>query len=137
MLQLIGIEESCFTLSCRFRNCEYSFMWVFTRVYGSTKREFREDMWGERGVVQGLWGDPWCLGGNFKVVRFPGERNGVGCLTSPMRRFSQVIDDLELKDLALRGGTFTWKEGLGNQRMVRLDRFLVSKEWDSYFWGVN
>ena len=24
-VQLIGVEESCFTLSCRFRNCEDSF----------------------------------------------------------------------------------------------------------------
>ena len=59
------------------------------------------------------------------MVRFPGERNRASSLTSPMRRFSQVIDDLELKDLALRGGTYTRKGGLGNQRMTRLDRFLV------------
>ena len=45
-----------------------------------------------------------------------------------MRRFSSVIDDLELKDLALQGGYFTWKGGLDNQRMAWLDRFLVSKE---------
>ena len=51
-----------------------------------------------------------CLGGDFNVVRFLGE-NRVGSLTSPMRRFSLVIDNLELKDLALRGGNFTWKRG--------------------------
>ena len=48
-----------------------------------------------------------------------------------------MIDDIELKDLALQVGTYTWKEGLGNQRMAKLDRFLVSKEWDNYFRGVN
>ena len=35
------------------------------------------------------------------MVRFPGERNRDGRLTGPMRRFSQVIEDLELKDLTL------------------------------------
>ena len=46
VLQLIRIEESSFTLLCRFRNCEDNFTWVFMGVYGPTKREFREDMWG-------------------------------------------------------------------------------------------
>ena len=137
VLQLVGVEESCFTLSCRFRNSEDNFTWVFTGVYGLVKREQREDLWGELGVVKGLWGDAWCKGGDFNVVRFPGERNRDGRLTGPKRRFSQVIEDLELKDLTLRGGTFTWRGGLGNQRMARLDRFLVLEDLDMFFGGVN
>ena len=56
VLQLVGVEESCFTLSCRFRNSKDNFTWVFTRVYGSIKREQREYLWGELGAVKGLWG---------------------------------------------------------------------------------
>ena len=52
-------------------------------------------------------GDPWFIGGDFNVVKFLGEINKDGCITSSMRRFPQVIDDLELKDLALQGGIFT------------------------------
>lgn len=37
------------------------------------------------------------------VIHFPEERNGEGRLVRSMRRFSEVIDDLELKELALRG----------------------------------
>ena len=37
MIQLIKVEESCFTLSCQFRNCEDNFTWAFTRVYGPKK----------------------------------------------------------------------------------------------------
>ena len=28
---------------------------------------------------------------------------------------------------------FTWTGGLGNQRMARLDRFLITNDWESYF----
>ena len=28
VVQLIGLEESSYTLSCRFRNCEDNFIWV-------------------------------------------------------------------------------------------------------------
>ena len=54
-----------------------------------------------------------------------------------MRRFSHVIDDLELKDLPLKGGCFTWTRGSRNLRMARLDRFLVSDDWENYFGNIS
>ena len=45
-----------------------------------------------------------------------------------MRRFSEVIDELQLRDLHLIGGLFTWKGGLNNQVLAQLDRFLVSDD---------
>ncbi|RVX05586.1 hypothetical protein CK203_027280 [Vitis vinifera] len=80
--------------------------------------------------------DPWCIGGDFNVVRFPGERTGASRLSSAMRRFTKVIDDLQLRDLPLLGGSFTWSGGLNNKALSRLDRVLVSKEWEGHFSGV-
>ena len=79
--------------------------------------------------------DPWCIGGDFNVIRFPKERNRVGKISSSMRRFSHIIDELELKDLPLQGGSFIWRGGLDNQRMARLDKFLVTDDWDAHFGG--
>ncbi|RVW83657.1 Transposon TX1 uncharacterized 149 kDa protein [Vitis vinifera] len=53
-----------------------------------------------------------------------------------MRRFAQVIDDLEFVDLFLHGGSFTWSGGLHNQAWARLDRFLVSPNWLDQFSNV-
>ena len=58
VLQLVGVEESCFTLSCKFRNSEDNFTWVFTGVYGAVKKEQREDLWGELGAVKAYGGIP-------------------------------------------------------------------------------
>ncbi|RVW29476.1 hypothetical protein CK203_093707 [Vitis vinifera] len=52
-----------------------------------------------------------------------------------MRRFSEIMEDLELRDLPLQGGSFTWKGGLNNQSHSRLDRFLISNEWEDHFSG--
>ena len=52
-----------------------------------------------------------------------------------MRRFIDVIEDLQLKDLPLFGGPFTWSGGVNNQSFSRLDRFLVNEEWDFRFSG--
>ena len=54
-----------------------------------------------------------------------------------MRRFAQIVDDLELVDLPLQGGEFTWSGGLSNQAWARLDRFLVSPSWLDQFSGVT
>ena len=54
-------------------------------------------------------------------------------LNSNMRRISEVIEDLELKDLLLLGGPFTWSGGVNNQSMSRLGRFLVNEGWDYRF----
>ena len=55
------------------------------------------------------------MGGDFNLVRFPEERNKGGGLIASMRRFSEVIEDLELRDFPLTGGPFTWEGGLNNQ----------------------
>ncbi|KAL6327163.1 hypothetical protein AAG906_015202 [Vitis piasezkii] len=54
-----------------------------------------------------------------------------------MRRFAETVDDLELVDLPLQGGEFTWSGGLNNQAWARLDRFLVSPSWLDQFSGVT
>ena len=133
VVQLVGHEESSHTLSCSFRNYGDDFFWVFICIYGPIKSELREDIWEDLGAIRSVWNDPWCLGGDFNVLRFPKERNRDGIWTRAMRRFSQVIEDLELKNLPLKGGCYTWVGGPGNQRMARLDRFLVSDDWEVHF----
>ena len=51
---------------------------------------------------------------DFNVIRFPTKCNRGGKLTYVMRRFSEVIKDLELRDLTLQGGPFTWSGDLNN-----------------------
>ncbi|KAL6345756.1 hypothetical protein AAG906_017501 [Vitis piasezkii] len=102
---LVGMEVGLFSISCRFKNCEDGFGWIFSRVY-------------ELGAIRGLWNDPWCIGGDFNMIRFPNERRRRGRVSPSMRRFSEVIDDLDLRDLPLQGARY-WSEGLNSQGGVR------------------
>ncbi|RVW27451.1 Transposon TX1 uncharacterized 149 kDa protein [Vitis vinifera] len=132
-LDLLGVEEGQFSISCRFRNVGDGVIWVFTGVYGPCSRKDRECLWEEFGAIRGLWEDPWCLGGDFNSTLYQAERSRNGRITSAMRRFAQVIDELGLIDIPLQGGSFTWSGGLNNQSWARLDRFLVSPNWiDQY-----
>jgi hypothetical protein len=66
-------------------------------------------------------------------VRFPNERRAGGGISSAMWEFSDFISDQGLLDLPLVGGHFTWSSNQENPSMSRLDRFLVSPEWDTQF----
>ena len=71
------------------------------------------------------------------MVRLPNERRNCLNLSSTMRRFSEVIDELQLRDLLLVGGSYTWCGGLNNRSASRLDRFLVSEDWESHFSNLS
>ncbi|RVW43419.1 putative mitochondrial protein [Vitis vinifera] len=108
-------------------------LWDNREFYGPTKRRERENLWNELGAIHGLWNGPWCVAGDFNAILSPEERSRGGSFNSDMRRFAEVIEELQLKDLTLFGGPFTWSGGVNNQTMSRLDRFLVNEGWDCRF----
>ena len=135
MLQLVEMEVGKFSVSCHFKNCEDSFCWIFTRMYGPTVKLDREDFLSEMGAIRGLWSEPWYIAGDFNMIRFPSEHSRGGRLFSAMRRFSKVIEELELRDLPLQGerGLFTWSGGFNNRLKLRIDQFLISEDWEVHF----
>ena len=70
-------------------------------MYGPSIGRLREYFLEELGTIRGLWQDPWCIGGDFNVIKFFRKRNSVSRLSSAMRGFSEVIEDLELRDLPM------------------------------------
>ena len=54
---------------------------MFTGVYRPVCSKDRKDFWEELGSIKGLWRDPWCVGGDLNMVKYPEERSrGVGFL---------------------------------------------------------
>lgn len=71
---------------------------------------------------------PWCVVGNFNLIRLPGERSRGARLHANMRKFSELPIDLELRDMLLLGGPFTWRGGQNNKLKFRLDQYLISDQ---------
>ncbi|KAL6328051.1 hypothetical protein AAG906_033319 [Vitis piasezkii] len=55
-LEMLGVEEGQFSISCRFRNVGDGAIWVFTGVYGPFSRDDRECLWEEFGAIRGFGG---------------------------------------------------------------------------------
>ena len=87
VLEKLDVESGGYSISVRFRNCADGFSRIFSGVYGPVIGCEKEDFWEELGAICGLWEDPWCIGGDFNVVRFPEEKRNALRLTTEMRRF--------------------------------------------------
>ncbi|RVW24957.1 Transposon TX1 uncharacterized 149 kDa protein [Vitis vinifera] len=136
VLEGLEAEVGSFSISCRFKNCEEGFVWVFSGLYGPCNGKERREMWEELAAVKGLWGDPWCIAGDFNAVRFPIEKSNGRQMSTMMRDFSGFIEEFELVDPPLGGGTFTWSGGEGGSLKARLDRFLFSGDWEERMVGA-
>ena len=74
-LEMIDKEMGSFSVSCIFKNIDNGFVWAFTGVYHPLSRDDRSLLWEEPSAIRGLWEDPWCIGGDFNVIRLPSERS--------------------------------------------------------------
>ena len=132
------VEEAvgCFSVSCKFKNVVDHFVWAFTGVYGPNSDSDRSFFWEELSRVCSWWDVPLCVGGDFNVVRFPSKRSRSVYFTIAMRQFSAFISKQSLVDFPLVGGTFTWSNSREVASRSRLDRFLLSANWEENFLSV-
>ncbi|XP_075649981.1 uncharacterized protein LOC142620503 [Castanea sativa] len=54
-----------------------------------------------------------------------------------MEIFSEFVEDLNFVDLPLEGGCFTWSSGFVQPMMSRIDRALVTPDWEDHFPDVT
>jgi hypothetical protein len=54
-----------------------------------------------------------------------------------MEEFSDFLFEQDLMDLPLRGGSFTWSNNRGSPSKSRIDKFLISLEWEAHFPDVD
>ena len=119
----VDVAIGNFSVSCRFREVATGFEWAFSGVYGPNRAADRSLMWEELAGIASWWEVPWCVGGDFNIVRFPSERVGATDFSPSMREFTDFIFSMGLLDLPMDGGNFTWSNARSRSR---LDRFLCS-----------
>ena len=50
-----------------------------------------------------------------------------------MENFSKFIEELSLIDMPLKGASYTWSSGSDQPLMSRIDKILVSHDWEDHY----
>lgn len=129
-MELVQHYVDNFLMACHFKNVKDGVKWGFVGVYGPNVNSRRSLLWDEMVCLHSLWDIPWCLGGDFNIIWFPSDREGCPHFSQGMADFSDLILNLDLVDLPLVGGNYTWSN---DRTWFRLDRFLISSFLEALF----
>ena len=106
-----------FSISYKFKNVGDQYEWAFIGIYGPNSNKKCQKMW-EKLIWLISWRDlPWCLGGDFNIIRFPSKRLGVVSYTRAMHGFSDFISLHGLMDIPMKWDLYTWSNTSSTSRI--------------------
>jgi exonuclease III len=104
--------------------------WWITMVYGPQTVEEKNAFLTELSERSTLCPGPWMVIGDFNMILYASEKNNDNLDRTMMARFRSFVQELELKDLYMHGRRFTWSSEREVPSLTRIDRALVSIDWD-------
>jgi mannosylglycoprotein endo-beta-mannosidase len=107
--------------------------WWLTAVYGPQEDAHKLLFLEELEAIRDQCSGPWAVTGDFNLILNEADKSNDRIDRANLRRFRRTVARLELLDLHLHGRCFTWSNERENPTLVRLDRVLVSAEWESLF----
>ncbi|KAG5571422.1 hypothetical protein H5410_061188 [Solanum commersonii] len=129
--ELLLVGSQC--LTGKFSGIHDYFNWCITAVYADCDTVIRRVLWQELLQMKTSIYGPWVVCGDVNVTRFASERTNCNRQNGAMTEFSSCIEDLEMVDPPLFGGSFTWRSGEDHNCASRIDRFLYCAEWGENF----
>jgi len=131
-IHLTDLHIGCFSATVRVHTGAVGDRepWWLTVVYGpqedSDKLLFLEELSAVRDACSG----PWAVIGDFNLILDEADKNNDAINRRNLRRFTQAVTELELINLHLHGRRYTWSNERRSPTLVRLDRALVSLQWE-------
>lgn len=71
--------------------------------------------------------------GDFNLILQAADKNNARLNRRLMGWFRRLVDDLELHEVHLNGKAFTWSNARERPTLERIDRVLVSTDWELLF----
>jgi mannosylglycoprotein endo-beta-mannosidase len=107
--------------------------WNLIVVYGPAQLEDKESFLEEFAQLCNRCKGAAVIGGDFNIIRKTSEKNKPCILPRWSHIFNSIIDVNGLKEIRLLGRQFTWANNLPDPTFEKLDRVLVTAEWDQAF----
>lgn len=107
--------------------------WNLLVVYGAAHEENKNVFLTELAHFCSSSSEPLLIGGDFNIIRYANERNSNTGVHRHSGMFNFLIHLYELRELIMTGGRFTWSNNQEFPTLEKLDRILVTKEWEDFF----
>jgi len=101
--------------------------WWITGVYGPHDDDAKLRFLNEMRALQQLTSDRWLLIGDFNLILQAEDKSNDNLNRRLMGAFRRAVDDMELKELCLKGRKYTWSN---NRVQTRIDRAFCTTEWE-------
>lgn len=128
----VSFETQQFSISVRLKNRQDEKQFMVTGVYGPSTNVGRQQFLQELTQTKPI-STPWVLCGDFNITTDASERTNPNANWHTPFRFSQLISSLGLLNTALQNRQYTWSNEREAPSMARLDRFLISTEWNHIY----
>jgi hypothetical protein len=126
-----------FGLIISFKSVSSQQKWNLVVVYGPCQGILRDQF------VQWLFNitipddELWLFLGDFNFIRSPDNRNLPGGDINDIFLFNEVIDQLGLLELPIKGRAYTWSNMQQTPLLEQLDWFFTSSNWISVYPNTN
>lgn len=114
-------------------NLSDGFKFWLTGAYGPSRTEDKASFQRELTDLSYLCSEFWLLEGDFNSIQWSQEKSTYCRLTRNMRCFNSFIENVELQDLPLTHGFYTWFDFMENPTLTLIDRFLATNDFLSKF----
>jgi endonuclease/exonuclease/phosphatase family metal-dependent hydrolase len=132
-LNVGSFHEGTYMLHMDMWNKKLRTKWNLITIYGDAHDEGRGEFLNERAPFCSSNKEPLLIGGDFNITRYTSEKNKNGNISRFSTMFNSIIDAHSLIEIDMTGGKYTWSNNQCNPTLVKLDRFLMSKQWEDIF----
>jgi len=128
-----AIDEGDFYVKFLLRNKCDGFKFNLYTVYGTAQQQNKEAFLTELAHICSREALPYIIGGNFNIMRYPHEKSKSTFDTKWPNLFNAVIQAFDLKEIDMSGHLYTWAGPGDDPTYEKLDRVLLSTEWEDKF----
>lgn len=121
------------TCSVVLRQNSSGSVFTVTNVYGPSVDAQKQDFLRELEELAKTIQQPWCLVGDFNMVRWMIDRSGDYRCLSLMDNFNDLIMRLQLVDIPLKNRDYTWCNKQPDPIFSKIDRCFLTSDWTTSY----
>lgn len=130
---ILGVVKGRYIIQLNLFHVKKNLAIAVLVVYGSAHEEHKVEFLSELASFCNKISVPYVVRGDFNVLRHCEEKNTNTPMAHSSDVFNSIIHMLDLREIFMSGGMFTWINNHDNTTLEKLDKVLMSSSWEDLF----